>query len=105
LGDIERADAMVSKALAIDPNYANAHLIKAFTLERQRRVGEALAEDERALALNPAWPAAYVNMGLVYRTLDALKKASDSSIRRSDKAQMTQIWLFRTRLKRAIISG
>jgi adenylate cyclase len=83
---VERADAMESKALAIDPNYADAHVIKAFTLERQRRVGEAIAEDERALALDPALPAAYVNMGLVYRTLGRFEESLeflDRAIRQS----------------------
>ena len=56
LGDVGQADAMVSKALALDPNYAPAHVVKAFILWRQRRLDEAIAEDQRALALNPALP-------------------------------------------------
>ena len=75
LNDIERADAMVSKALALDPNYADAHAAKAWILWRQRRLDEAIVEDERALALNPAFLDAYVNMGLVYRTLGRFEES------------------------------
>jgi len=40
----KRADELVSKALALDPNYAPAHLIKAFVLLSQSRLDEAVAE-------------------------------------------------------------
>jgi adenylate cyclase len=75
LGDVERADAMVSKALALDPNYADAHAAKAWILWRKRRLDEAILEDERALTLNPAFLDAYVNMGLVYRTLGRFEES------------------------------
>jgi adenylate cyclase len=84
--DVERADATVSKALALDPNYADAHVAKAWLLWRQRRLDEAIVEDERALALNPAFLDAYVNMGLVYRTLGRFEESLgffDKAIRRS----------------------
>jgi adenylate cyclase len=84
--DIERADVRVSKALALDPNYADAHVAKAWILWRQRRLDEAIVEDERALALNPAFLDAYVNMGLVYRTLGRFEESLgffDKAIRRS----------------------
>ncbi len=86
MGDVERADAKVSKALALDPNYADAHVAKAWILWRQRRLDEAIVEDERALALNPALLDAYVNMGLVYRTLGRFEESLrffDKAIRRS----------------------
>jgi adenylate cyclase len=84
--DIERADVRVSKALALDPNYADAHVAKAWILWRQRRLDEAIVEDERALVLNPAFLDAYVNMGLVYRTLGRFEESLgffDKAIRRS----------------------
>ena len=104
LNDIERADAMVSKALALDPNYADAHAAKAWILWRQRRLDEAIVEDERALTLNPAFLDAYVNMGLVYRTLGRFDESLgffDKAIRQSPNDPDRQ---HRTRLKRAIIS-
>ena len=86
VSDVERADATVSKALALDPNYADAHAAKAWILWRQRRLDEAIVEDERALALNPALLDAYVNMGLVYRTLGRFEESLgfiDKAIRQS----------------------
>jgi adenylate cyclase len=86
VSDVERADAMVSKALGLDPNYANAHAAKAWILWRQRRLDEAIVEDERALTLNPAFLDAYVNMGLVYRTLGRFEESLgffDKAIRQS----------------------
>jgi adenylate cyclase len=94
LNDIERADAMVSKALALDPNYADAHGAKAWILWRQRRLDEAIVEDERALALNPALLDAYVNMGLVYRTLGRFEESLgffDKAIRQSPNDPHVQV--------------
>ena len=45
---LKRADELVSKALALDPTYAPAHLAKAFALQSQFRLDEAVAEDRRA---------------------------------------------------------
>jgi Tfp pilus assembly protein PilF len=39
---------LVSNALALDPNYAPAHLVKAFVLQCQFRLDEGVAEDRRA---------------------------------------------------------
>ncbi len=43
--DLKRADELVSQALALDPNYAPAHVLKAFILNIQGRLDEAIAED------------------------------------------------------------
>jgi tetratricopeptide (TPR) repeat protein len=77
---------MVSKALALDPNYAWAHAVKAWILWRERRLDEAIVEDERALALNPALLDAYASMGLIYRTLGRFEESLgflDKTIRQS----------------------
>jgi adenylate cyclase len=94
LNDIERADAMLTKALVLDPNYADAHGAKAWILWRQRRLDEAIVEDERALALNPALLDAYVNMGLVYRTLGRFEESLgffDKAIRQSPNDPHVQV--------------
>jgi hypothetical protein len=49
-GDLKRGNELASKALALDPNYARAHSLKAGILQRQLRVDESIAEYERALA-------------------------------------------------------
>jgi TolB-like protein/Tfp pilus assembly protein PilF len=53
-GDLERADELVSKALALDPNYASALSTKGIILQFQGRAEEAVAEHERALAIDPS---------------------------------------------------
>ena len=58
--DIRRADELVTRALAIDPNFYFAHFAKAYVLVAQGRTQEAVAEGERSLALNPSFIDAYL---------------------------------------------
>jgi adenylate cyclase len=58
--DIRRADELVSRALAIDPNFYAAHFAKAYVLMAQGRTQEAVVEGERSLALNPSFIDAYL---------------------------------------------
>ena len=51
-GDLERADELVSKALALDPDWTWPHVLKGNILGFQARYQEAVAEHERALALD-----------------------------------------------------
>jgi TolB-like protein/Flp pilus assembly protein TadD len=52
--DLERADELESKALALDPDLTWAHLTKGIILRAKGRPDEAVAEHERALALDPS---------------------------------------------------
>ena len=65
--DLKGADVLLSKALALDPNYAPAHLAKAFALQSQFRLEDAIAEDRRALDLDPSLVDAYWHIGFVMR--------------------------------------
>jgi TolB-like protein/Tfp pilus assembly protein PilF len=51
--DLRRADELVSKALAIDPNYPDAHHVKGQILRAQKHFDEAVVEYETEIALNP----------------------------------------------------
>ena len=80
--DIRRADELVTRALAIDPNFYAAHFAKAFVFVAQGRTQEAVAEGERSLALNPSYINAYVALcsannflGLPDRALELADKA------------------------------
>ena len=53
-GDLERADELDSKALALDPDSTWSHVNKGALLAFQGRYQEAVAEHERALALEPS---------------------------------------------------
>ncbi len=62
-GDFERADELVSKALALDPDSTWAHDLKGDILRFQARYPEAVAEHERALALDPSNVYATADLG------------------------------------------
>jgi tetratricopeptide (TPR) repeat protein len=62
-GDLQRADELVSKARALDPDWSVAHEVKGNILRFQARFQEAVAEHERALALDPSNVYAALNLG------------------------------------------
>ena len=62
-GDLERADELVSKARALDPDWSWNHDLKGAILRFQARYPEAVAEHERALALDPSNVDAIANLG------------------------------------------
>jgi TolB-like protein len=61
-GDTRRADELVSRALAVDPNSYHAHQAKAQVLLAQRLTEEAIVEAKRSLSLNPGFIPAYRNL-------------------------------------------
>jgi tetratricopeptide (TPR) repeat protein len=73
-GDLERADELVSKALALDPNWTAPHSTKGNILRFQGRTEEAVPEDERALALDPSNLMAVVDLGFDYEMLGQFDK-------------------------------
>ena len=73
-GDLERADELESKALALDPDWANPHDVKGNILRFQGRTEEAVPEDERALALDPSDMHAVVDLGFDYENLGQFDK-------------------------------
>jgi tetratricopeptide (TPR) repeat protein len=81
-GDLERADELESKALALDPDYTWAHDLKGHILRMQGRNEEAVAEFERALALDPSNADADGGLGDTYEHLGEF----DKSVEYFDKA-------------------
>ena len=81
-GDFERADELESKALALDPNDTWAHSLKGWILLAHGRNEEAVAEFERALALDASFADADVGLGFDYMRLGEF----DKSIEYFDKA-------------------
>jgi TolB-like protein/class 3 adenylate cyclase/Tfp pilus assembly protein PilF len=85
-GDLERADELASKALALDPDNAWAHNTKGWILQNQSRTEESVPEFERALALDPSFADAYSGLGVDYLALGRFDKsleALDDAIRAS----------------------
>ena len=81
-GDLERADELESKALALDPDWTWPHDVKGDILRFQGRTEEAVAEHERALALDPSNVNAAVDLGFDYQSLGEF----DKSLEYFDKA-------------------
>ena len=85
-GDFERADELESKALALDPNDTWAHSLKGWILLAHGRNEEAVAEFERALALDASFADADVGLGFDYMRLGEFDKSFeyfDKAIRAS----------------------
>jgi adenylate cyclase len=83
-----RADELVSRALAVDPNFDYAHIVKAWVLMAQNRQEEAIVEAERGLALNPSNTQAYMALGVANNFLcrpDRVMEAIDKVIRLSPR--------------------
>ena len=94
-GDLERADQLESKALALDPDNTWAHLNKGIVLRFQGRTEEAVAEHERALALAPSNVDAVGNLGFDYERLGEFDKSIeyfDKAIRASPYDPSLQYW-------------
>ena len=86
--DIGRADELVTRALAIDPNYYFAHFAKAYVLMAQGRTQEAVVEGERSLALNPSFIDAYLALCIANNFLgrpDRALELADKAIRLSPR--------------------
>jgi adenylate cyclase len=61
---IERAQQLVERALALDPMEAEAHYVQGVVhLWHHRQVDQAIADAERALALDPGFARGYGSLG------------------------------------------
>jgi TolB-like protein/class 3 adenylate cyclase/Tfp pilus assembly protein PilF len=94
-GDLERAEELESKALALDPDNAWATFNKATILRFQGRPEEAAVEDARALALDPSNVAAVAGLGFDYERRGEFEKALeyfDRAIRASPRDPQLEYW-------------
>ena len=94
-GDLERADELESKALALEPDEFVAHTRKGWVLQAQGRNDEAVAEFERALALNPSNPDGDAGLGWTHLRLGEFDKSVeylDKAIRLSPYDRAVPYW-------------
>jgi class 3 adenylate cyclase/TolB-like protein/Tfp pilus assembly protein PilF len=94
-GDIRRAEELVSRALAIDPNSYGAHHAKAEVLLAQKRFEEAIVEEEHSLALNPSFVSAYTGLCTGSSFLGQPQKAveyADKAIRLSPRDPLLYVF-------------
>ena len=94
---LARADEAVTRAIALAPNYAHAHYVKAEVLALSGRFDAAVATYDRAIALDPNHAAAYVARG---RSLIAMGRAAETvapvekAIRLSPRDPDLYIWYY-----------
>lgn len=62
--DLQRADLLATRALALDPHSAACHYAVGIVRRMQRRFDEAIRECEAALRLNPNMPLTYNTLGI-----------------------------------------
>jgi adenylate cyclase len=73
--DLGRADDLIMRAIAAEPDNGLAHSFKASILLARGRLGEAIAECEGALALDPTLAQAYGIMAEAYRFQGQFEKS------------------------------
>jgi adenylate cyclase len=93
--DLKRADELASRALTVNPNYENGHGAKHKILGLQGRLDDAIAEGERALALDPSDADTYAGLSYNYLNLGQFEKSLeyfDKTIRLSPLDSALVIW-------------
>jgi adenylate cyclase len=93
--DLKRADELASRAIAVDANNSLGHVAKGNVLRVQRRFDDAIAEFERALALDPNFADAYGLLGFTQLDIGQYQRAIeffDKAIRLSPQNQQLAFW-------------
>ncbi|MDQ2954482.1 MAG: tetratricopeptide repeat protein, partial [Pseudomonadota bacterium] len=62
--DLHRAEALATRAMALDPHDAFSHYALGIVRRMQRRFDEAIGEVEAAIRLNPNMHLAYITLGI-----------------------------------------
>ena len=84
--DLKRGDELEAQALALDPNFAGSHQFQCIIRLLQGRLDELIAEEERALALDPSRVDAMATLGYGYAELGHFEKALEHRRRRRPAA-------------------
>jgi len=77
-GKLEEAIEAYNKALAINPNYANAYNNMGAILQDQGKLEEAIEAYNKALAIKPDYAEAYNNMGNALKEQGKLEEAIEA---------------------------
>ena len=99
--DLRRAEALASRARALDPHDASCRYAMGFVRRMQNRFDEAISELEAAVRLNPNMHLAYDTLGftkaLVGRGEEALSHFAERDPPQSTRPDAIH-WVFRLRL-------
>jgi adenylate cyclase len=93
--DLKRADELAARAIAVDANNPFGHVAKGNALRIERRFEDAIAEFERALALDPNLAEAYGSLGFIQYAIGQYQRAIeffDKAIRLSPQNQQLAFW-------------
>ena len=93
--DLAKADDLVTRALALEPNDFFAHFTKSYVLLGRKRTDEALAESERSFALNPSFADTCVPLCLANNYLvrpDRCLELVDKAIRISPRDAFVRLF-------------
>ena len=86
--DWEAADKEAKRAIALNPNFAEAHHLRSYALQAMNRFDESIDEAKQAIALDPGarpWGLGYAYM-LTHRYDEALKEVRERSEAHPDEA-------------------
>jgi tetratricopeptide (TPR) repeat protein len=73
----QKALTFFTKAVDLDPDFAEGHFEKARALEQSGKVQEAMAEYKKSLAIDSSLSQAHYRLALVYRKLGQTRAAND----------------------------
>jgi serine/threonine protein kinase len=76
--NMEEAEKVYRKAIAIDPDYAIAYYLLGQILEEQERMKEAEDAYRKAITVNPNYANAYFNLGVLFDNQNRMKEAEDA---------------------------
>ena len=77
-GNLEEAIVSYGKALAINPDYADAYYNMGNALQDQGNLEEAILSYGKALAIKPDYAGAYYNIGVALQEQDNLEEAIEA---------------------------
>ncbi|WP_269606536.1 tetratricopeptide repeat protein [Prochlorococcus marinus] len=81
-GQLEEAEILTIKAIKINPDIANHHLLLGSILQDQGKSKEAEIATKKAIAIEPNFANAHYNLGTIFKDLGNLKEA-ELSIRKA----------------------
>lgn len=75
--DYDGALAELGKAVALDPDFADAHLAMGHSFHKLKRLPEAVEAITRAIAVNPNEPLYHTSLSTVFRDLGMILEAEE----------------------------
>jgi tetratricopeptide (TPR) repeat protein len=78
LGQFDASVEAFSRAITIQPDYADAYNNKGLVLKKQGKLEEAIEACHKALAIKPDYAEAYLNMGVALKDQDKLEEAIEA---------------------------